>query len=291
MHLLRGIATTILFALNLAFWAIPIVILGLLKLLVPEAQQRKLILTAAWLADHWVAWNIWLMDRLLPTKWEISGLEGLRRDGHYLIICNHVSWVDIFVLLRVFHDKTPFIRFFIKHELVWMPLVGQAAWALEFPFMKRYSAEYLERHPEKRGKDLETTRKACERYRHFPVTILNFLEGTRFTREKQSDQDSPYTNLLRPRIGGIGFVIASLGEQLEAILDVTLIYPHADMSTWDFVSGRIDRIVVAVRVIDVPREFVDPAIIEPGEARQRFKAWIEEIWRQKDELIERTRPG
>jgi hypothetical protein len=151
--------------------------------------------------------------------------------------------------------------------------------------MRRYSPEYLAKHPEKRGRDLETTRRAVQHYRDVPVAILNFVEGTRFTREKHADQESPYRQLLRPRIGGIAFVLASMGEQLEAFLDVTLAYPGGDVRVWDFVSGRVPRITVGVRRIDVPSEFYTAAITEPGPARDRFKAWIGEVWREKDELL------
>ena len=155
--------------------------------------------------------------------------------------------------------------------------------------MRRYSAEYLQRHPEKRGRDLETTRRACRRFRRVPVAILSFVEGTRFTREKQADQESPYKNLLRPRIGGIAFVLASLGDQLEAMIDVTLAYPHGEVTFWEFVTGRIDRIVIRVRQVEVPPEFFTPAATEPGPARDRFKAWVDEGWRQKDALYETLR--
>jgi 1-acyl-sn-glycerol-3-phosphate acyltransferase len=286
MHLVRGVVTTLLFVINLAFWCAPVLALGLVKLFVPHGRvRRRLVLTLGWLAERFQGGTVWIMKHLLPVQWDITGTEGLERDGRYLIISNHVSWVDILAIFQTFHGKTAFPRFFIKSELIWMPLVGQAAWALEFPFMKRYTAEYLERHPEKRGTDLDTTRRACRRYRDIPVTILNFVEGTRFTREKQADEEAPYEHLLRPRIGGIAFVIASLGEQLHGLLDVTIIYPRPDIDFLEFVTGRIERVAVRVRRLEIPPPFVDRAITEPGQARERFKAWIEEIWREKDALI------
>lgn len=291
MHLLRGVVTIFLLVINLAFWCVPVLALGFVKLFVPESLlRRRVLLAAVWAAERFQGGNVWIINHLLPTRWDIAGVENLRRDGRYLIISNHVSWVDILAIFRAFHEETAFPRFFIKHELIWLPMVGQAAWALEFPFMKRYTAEYLERHPEKRGTDLDTTRKACRRYRDIPVTILNFLEGTRFTREKQADEDAPYRHLLRPRSGGISFVIASLGDQLDGVLDVTLIYPHADINFWDFVTGRIERVIVRVRLLEIPGEFLDRAITEPGEARERFKRWIEGIWQEKDALIQTLRP-
>jgi len=262
-------------------------ILGVVKLLTPGREARRRIkLFAAWLAERWVAGNNRIFDLMLPTEWDVSGLDITDPNGHYLIISNHISWVDIFALFRVFHRHAAFIRFFLKSQLIWSPIVGQACWALEFPFMRRYSPEYLERHPEKRGRDLETTRWACRRYRHIPVAILNFCEGTRFTIEKHDDQDSPYRHLLRPRIGGIGFVLAVMGDQLDAFIDVTLAFPEHETTMWQFVTGRVPRVTVRARRLEIPPEFTTAAITEPGPARDRFKAWIEEIWREKDALLQ-----
>jgi 1-acyl-sn-glycerol-3-phosphate acyltransferase len=232
--------------------------------------------------------NDWIFDTFLSTRWEIEGLEELRRDGHYLVLSNHVSWIDIFALYRAFLGVGPFIRFFLKQQLIWFPIAGQACWALAFPFMRRYSPEYLKQHPEKRGRDLETTRIACRRYRHVPVAILNFIEGTRFSREKHEDQQSPYRNLLRPRVGGIGFVLASLAEQLDAMYDVTLVYPHRDVTMWDFVTNRVEWVKLLARRIEIPDEFQSAAVTEAGEVRERFKVWVEQIWREKDQLISET---
>ena len=161
-----------------------------------------------------MAGNNRIFDLLLPTKWDIAGIgEDVRPDGHYLIISNHVSWVDIFVLFRAFQGRAPFIRFFLKHQLIWFPIVGQGCWALEFPFMHRHTPEYLEKHPEKRGKDLETTRRACQRYRNFPVAIANFVEGTRFTHAKREQQQSPY----RPPVSETLERAVALGELKERL--------------------------------------------------------------------------
>ena len=292
---MRGLLTILLVWLNTMLWGTAVVLVGIVKFVVhmtaPRSRLRtRVILRLAWLGEQWAGWNIAIFDRMLPTQWDVSGIgEDLSPDGRYLIISNHVSWVDIFAVFRVFHRRVAFIRFFLKHQLIWFPIVGQACWALEFPFMHRYSPEYLARHPEKRGKDLETTRRAAQRYRHMPVTILNFVEGTRFTRDKQADQDSPYRDLLRPRVGGIAFVLASLGDQLDGVFDVTIIYPHDDVTMWEFVNGKIPRIKVRARRIDVPAEFMIAEVTQNGPERERLKEWLGNIWSAKDALIERER--
>jgi len=294
--LLRGPLLLMVLALNTLAWGTPIVVLGAFKLVLPEGRvRRRLILLLADLAERWTAVNDSLFDRLLPTRWEVSPVEGLRADGHYLIISNHGSWVDILTLQRIFHRRVALLRFFIKQDLIWFPIVGAACWALEFPFMKRYSAEYLEEHPEKRGTDVATTRKACQRYRTIPVAILNFVEGTRFSIDKRIEQESPYRHLLRPRAGGVAHVVAAMGDQLEELLDVTIAYPRVRITMWKFLSGRVPLVRVDVRRRPIPPEILDDAISEPGPVRDRFRQWLDAIWEEKDatlhEMLRSERKG
>jgi 1-acyl-sn-glycerol-3-phosphate acyltransferase len=284
---LRVPVIILLLILNTALWGTLIFLGGIVKLLSFGKARHQVILGLAWLGARWVQGSNQIFDWFLDTEWRLEGFDGFRRDGHYLVVSNHVSWIDIFCAFRALHGKAPFIRFFLKHTLKWFPIVGQACWALEFPFMRRYSPEYLAQHPEKRGRDLETTRRACQRYRHLPVTILNFAEGTRFTREKQQLLKSPYRHLLPPRGGGIGFVIASLGEQLDSLIDMTIVFPTPDLTIWDFVNNRVPWIAMSARRVHIPNELITPAITEPGPEREAFKAWIGKIWQDKDREIER----
>jgi len=277
--MLRAPLVVLLLVANMVRWGLPLVLLGIVKFAVhmtaPRSRLRtRVILALARLAERWVAGNDRIFDRMLPVEWDIEGIgDDVRPPGHYLIISNHVSWVDIFVLFRAFHGRAAFIRFFLKQQLIWFPIVGQACWALEFPFMRRYTPEYLAKHPEKRGKDLETTRRACQRYRNFPVAVANFVEGTRFSRRKRDEQPSPYRHLLRPRVGGISFVFDSLGEYLDATYDVTIAYPGGETTLWAFISGKLKRVVVRARRVEPP----EPEWVRP---------WIEGLWREKDALLD-----
>jgi 1-acyl-sn-glycerol-3-phosphate acyltransferase len=269
--MLRGLAVIILLLGNLLRWGVPVMLGGIVKFAVqltaPKSRLRtRVILALASLAERWVAGNDRIFDRLLPTRWDIEGIgDDVQPSGHYLIISNHVSWVDIFVLFRAFHGRAAFIRFFLKHQLIWFPIVGQGCWALEFPFMRRTD----------RAKDLETTRRACQRYKNFPVAIANFVEGTRFSRRKRDAQQSPYRHLLRPRAGGIGFVFASLGNVLDATYDVTIAYPGREVTMWQFITGRVERIVVRARRV------------KPPASADAVREWIDGVWREKDALLDR----
>ena len=188
----------------------------------------------------------------------------------------------------MFNGKSAFIRFFLKHILLYVPCLGWGCWALEFPFMKRHSREYLEKHPEKRHEDFETTRRSCRHYRHIPVTIANFVEGTRFTRAKHSAQQSPYRHLLKPRHGGIAFVLASMGEYLDGMFDVTLAFPGLDkeVTFLDFLVGKVPKVVAVVKELPLEPRFYDREVTQPGPLRDELKQWVSAIWEEKDRMLD-----
>lgn len=283
-------ALAVVFALfNTLFWAVPLYLAAFARvLLFPFASLRDSCDRAATrFAEAWITTNNVALDVLHSTKWIVRGLDRLEPDASYLVNSNHQSWTDILVLQRVLNRHVPFLRFFIKQQLIWVPVLGIAWWALHFPFMKRYSAEKLTRHPELRGKDLETTRRICARLQGTPVSIMNFLEGTRFTQPKHDAQKSPYRYLLRPKSGGFAFVLGAMGDQFKSMLDVTIVYPLARPSFGSFLSGGVPLVVVDVRERAIPAEMRlgdyagDPAF------RLRFQQWVGEIWEEKDALIER----
>jgi len=237
---------------------------------------------AAFFAQCWGLTSTLSGDFLLNTRWELRGLENLRRDGQYLVCSNHQSWNDIYALLKSFGFRAPFFKFFIKQQLIWVPFLGLAWWGLDYPFMKRYSVAKLAKHPELRGKDLETTRAACERYRTLPVTILNFLEGTRFTQAKHDRQGSPYRYLLKPKAGGMALSLAALGEKINSLLDVTIVYPDGAKGFWDFLCGRMRHVVVDIRSLTIPHEMYVGSYENDPDFRKRFQDWIALLWTEKD---------
>lgn len=284
-----GVIGLVTFALNTLFWAIPLFAVALAKLLLPiPPLRRRLSLLLTQIAEGWIAVDSWLMARVERYPWQVTGLEGLSRDSSYLICCNHVSWVDIPVLQRVFYRRIPFLRFFLKQELIYVPVLGLAWWALDFPFMKRYSPQELLRDPEKRGVDLATARKAVERFRQAPTSILNFLEGTRFTPAKQSAQQSPYAHLLRPKAGGLASAVEVMGDQVAALLDVTIVYPDGPIDLWGLLSGRLGRVVVHVAQRPIPPEWAGASYAGDPAFRAIFKDWVHQLWSEKDALIGRV---
>ncbi|NNF40248.1 MAG: acyltransferase [Woeseiaceae bacterium] len=286
---MRGILVFAGFTINTIFWSTPLLILAVVKVLLPIAPLRR-VLTRAIMAigENWISVNTVLLQRGASIDWRASGLDNLRRDRWYLVMVNHQSWVDILVLQTVFNRRIPFLKFFIKQQLIWFPVLGIVWWAMDMPFMKRYSKSYIARKPHMRGKDLETTRRACEKFRHTPTSIINFVEGTRFSEAKRVRRKSPYQHLLPPRAGGLAVALSAMGPLFNSILDVTLVYPEGPAQFWDMCCGRHVEVRVAVRELPVEQWLFEGDYQEDRQFRRRVHRWIGDIWQEKDELLQRS---
>lgn len=283
---LIGIIASILLAINALFWVPLLLVFAILKLLIPIPFIRKLIgPITLFIAESWVSCNSGWMALTQRCQWDVQGLDGLDYRSWYLVNSNHQSWVDILVLQHTFNYKIPLLKFFIKQELIWVPVMGLAWWALDFPFMRRHSEEFLKKHPEMRGKDQETTRKACEKFAQMPTSVMNFLEGTRFTPSKQKRQQSPYQHLLKPKAGGFATALNAMGDKFNAIVDVTIVYPDGALTFWHFMCGKMKRVVVRVRQLPVPHEMARGDYANDPAVRQAYSDWIKDLWNHKDQEI------
>lgn len=284
---LRATIAISLLIVNILFWVPILLAFALLRLLLPFKAVRLLVdpITLV-VAESWISCNSGWMRLTQKLDWDVQGVEGLDPKSWYLVNSNHQSWVDIFVLQHLLNRKIPLLKFFIKQELIWVPIMGLAWWALDFPFMRRHSEEYLRKHPEMRGKDQETTRKACEKFALIPTSVMNFLEGTRFTQAKHAKQQSPYRYLLKPKAGGIALALDALGAKFDSILDVTIVYPQGIPTFMDFMAGRVERVIVRVRKVPVPRHLVGGDYGQDPEFRKAFAEWVQLLWQQKDAQIE-----
>ena len=284
---LRGAIAVLLLAINTLFWCSLLLACAVVKLVLPFPAVRVRIdpvLNA--IATCWVACNSGWMALTQPTVWDVQGVEDLRYQGWYLVNCNHQAWADIFVLQRLLNRRIPMLKFFLKQELIYVPVIGLAWWALDFPFMRRHGKAQLRKRPELRTQDAEATRRACRKFSLVPTSVMNFAEGTRFTRDKHKSQTSPYQYLLRPKAGALALALNAMGEQFHSLIDATIIYPAGAPTFWQFVCGKVPRVIVRLRELPIPAEFCtgdyggDPAF------RVRFQQWLGELWQEKDQSIQ-----
>lgn len=283
---LKGALSALLIITNTILCVPPLMVIAFFKVIFPIKfwqlfTSRVMIV----IAESWISINNTIMTLTQNIQVDVQGMEGLKYEGWYLVVSNHQSWVDIPVLQRLFNHKIPFLKFFLKQQLIWVPLLGMAWWALDFPFMKRFTKDYLAKHPEMKGKDLETTQRACEKFKYTPVSVMNFVEGTRFTHQKHEQQKSPYHYLLKPKAGGAAFVLSAMSGHIRTMLDVTLVYDQKQIGFWDFLCGKIKKITVRVRSIPIPIEMCEGDYENDPAFRECFQAWIADIWLEKDKLI------
>jgi 1-acyl-sn-glycerol-3-phosphate acyltransferase len=285
---LRLALVFLIIAANTLLHVPPLLVVGVIKALLPFEPVRLAsnpILTG--LAESWIGVNNWMWRTFTNTRVNLHEDAALRMDGHYLVLANHQSWVDILVLQKVFNRRIPFMRFFLKRQLFWVPLLGLAWWALDFPFMGRYTKRQIAKNPELARRDIEATRRACGKFRAIPVSIMNFVEGTRFTQAKHAAQRAPYQHLLKPKSGGVAFVLDAMGDGLHSIIDVTIAYPAGTPSLLDLLADRIPEVRVQVRQRPIPEAMVRGDYQNDRAFRVQFQQWMNGLWQDKDAEIAR----
>ena len=266
---------------------LPVWVMGAAKAVTGAAVADKAVIDVT---NYWINSNNAMIDNILPRKdWRISLPDDIHIKGKYLLMSNHQSWVDTSIVQYISENRLPLTRFFTKFELIYIPVIGQAFYFLDFPMMRRHSKEAIAKNPALKGKDIEEAKRACALLKGKPFTLLNYLEGTRFTASKRDKQQSPYTHLLKPRAGGLSLAISALGEDIDGILDMTIVYPDGVPTYGDLWKGNIKRLGVDVRHIKMPDDLF--AAVQNGgyETDEAIKAemfdWVEQIWQQKDKLI------
>lgn len=285
---MKLIITYIIFILNL-IWLVPIIYpLLLLKILpigfIRSFADRILVIVG----EIWIRNNYLISSLMYGIKFDVFGLENpeIAYDKSYLIVSNHQSWADVYVIQSVLNRKVPFIRFFIKSSLKWVPILGQAWMALDFPFVRRSKKADLIKNPALANQDLQNVRNVCQKFKEIPFCILNFVEGHRRTPERMKKlvKKNPYKYLLRANSGGISVVATELKEKLHGVLDLTLIYPDDQSSFLDLMKGDVRAIRVVVDFIPIAEVPIED-LPQYAAMSKKMKRWIDERWQKKDELL------
>ena len=285
-YFLQGAVALLIFAVNTIILTTSIFILSIFKFIAPKGRPRNTVTQAlSWLAELWVSVNKGFTGFYRNMEWDIELPDGLDNQARYLVFCNHQSWVDIPVLQHCLNRRAPFMRFLLKQQLIWVPFLGVAWWALDMAFLRRYSRRELIKNPSLRGKDLENAARACEKLKHIPVSMMTFPEGTRFTVAKREQQNSPFTHLLKPHYGGIGQVLHSFDEALDCLIDVTIVYPNGAPNLWQFVSGQIKKISVRIQLRPIDKGLRGINYREDREGKRHLRSWLNDIWIAKEQEI------
>jgi hypothetical protein len=95
----------------------------------------------------------------------------------------------------------------------------------------------------------------------------------------------PFRHLLRPKVGGIAFVLESMGEQFHSLLDVTIFYPQGPVNMWGFLSGKLPAIEVEIHEIPIPEQLLGGSYLNDLVYREKMQTWIQQLWEQKDRRL------
>lgn len=284
-NVLRGCLALSIYVLNTIFWTTILFVITLPKLALPiKSLQRMFTRISIMLANNWICVNNLNLRLVNRVRWDIQWASGLKRNAWYLLVANHQSWVDILVLQRAMFRKAPFLKFFLKKSLLWVPLLGQAWWVLDFPFLNRADKAKRGRKRRKRHRDLGAIDRSCQKFKLAPVTVMVFAEGTRHTAAKHHRQRSPYVHLLRPKAGGIARTIQAMGEHLDSILNVTIAYPQGVKTFWRFLCSKHEVIKVKVEKVALPSLPFGKGGHEVA-TQASLQEWMNGLWGEKDRLL------
>lgn len=281
---IKGSLAFFCYFINTIFWVTPILIVSIFKLIPLKLTRTACTYFLDFCASSWIRCNGVIEDAFHRVTIDVQGDAKLSTKEWYMVIANHQSWVDILILQRVLNGKIPFLKFFLKQQLIFVPVLGLAWWALDFPFMRRYSNAQLRKNPKLRGKDIEITRKACAKFKHKPVSVMNFVEGTRFHPGKHKKQNSPFTHLLKPKAGGMAFALSAMGEHIHKLVNVSIYYPGKVPTYWEFISGQVDEIKVHIEVSEIG-DSLRGDYIKDREFKIEFQNQLNQIWQQKDQVL------
>ncbi|CCQ10238.1 Acyltransferase family protein [Pseudoalteromonas luteoviolacea B = ATCC 29581] len=279
-----GLVATLILLVNTVIWGALILLLGIAKLVLPI---RLISIALNWCYGNWCRGNAMALA-IGCEQVHLTISDHVSKNGWYLLVSNHLSWLDIVVLSSI--NRLPAPKFFLKDELKYVPFIGSGAWALGMPFMKRASKEQIAKNPKLKGMDVERTKASCQAFRDDPTTIINFVEGTRFTKLKQLKQNSPFRHLLKPKAGGVAFALEVLSGQLDAVLNTTLVYDSPDHHICrSFMLGRLKGIYIDVEshgMHSVPLGNYQ----EDKAYRVEFQHYVNSLWESKDHKIETYEP-
>ncbi len=262
----------LLYTLNLLVSFGVVLIILPFSFILPPAERLLLAMPRAWTQV-----NRWILHLTTKTQLDIQLPKGLSTKKYYLVTANHQTWADIIILFNTFSGRIPLLKFFLKQQLRWVPLVGQTCWIYGFPFLYRKGSTQ---------RDIAATRKACERFKKHPGSLMIFAEGTRFTAKKHEAQRSPYKHLLKPKAGGMAIALECMGDKIDTLLDATVIYPkqypQEKLNFWNFCRGKYKKITVIVREVPLTKELRGDYENDLT-YRKNFQKFLNAVWAKKDE--------
>ena len=283
--ILLGILVLILILVDLTIGFSLLAIVNIPRFIFPFKSIKIYLSKISNALGEWTVFGVRLIMKYCHgDSLEVICDEEFDMDEWYIGMSNHLSWADIFVILVSANYRIPLTKFFMKRELWWIPFIFLANKTLNMPFVYRHSRKEIEKNPELRNKDYETTLHACKRFLRSPSTIFSYAEGTRYTEEKYKLQKPIYKNLLNPKTGGMATALSAI-PNINYLVDFSIIYKTHKRDSWSFLNGDMKDTKVIIKKYKIPENLKNKNYLEDREYRVNFKNWIEKIWDEKDQII------
>ena len=284
---LKGLITVTIIALVLTLGVIVLTIVNIPRLIPLQSIKKNIGKLSNEIGSLIVATLKLSIQVIHKPKWEFELPENLGTSNWYLGMSNHLSWGDIFILLFAGHRKVPLLKFFMKDELKWIPILYLVHKTVDMPFLKRHSMKSVKKNPELRKLDMIAAQKAAKRFARNPSVAFSFAEGTRYTPKKHATQSSPYFQLLKPKIGALNIALSGMPE-VSHLLDFTIIYKTNKTSAWNFACGDMNDVKVIAKAYELPKEIL-ARLPSDTEYKNFFQSYVNKIWEEKSRLIESTK--
>ncbi len=257
-------------------WSLPLVLLLVARKIVPASRGLMSRLGIA-VYRQAVEFNDWILKRVSGAHWHDPYLD-LTRDEVFVVVANHRSWTDVFLLQSIISKRGPIVKFLCKRELTYIPILGLICLAFEFPVLRR-RARGTQSENDRRDDDRRRVRDACEVLYTAPAAMLIFAEGTRFSELRRDRSRSPYLHLLAPRLGGLSAMFDVLESIDPKVIDVTIAYPNQS-NFWHFLGGSVGKIQIEAT------QFSMTSIVDDS-----VGLWLEQRWTCKDALLDDISKG
>ena len=209
----------------------------------------------------------------------------LCQDKSYVMVVNHRSHVDILVILAVFYDQIPNVKFFLKRSLLWVPFLGQFCYLMNYVFVRKIKKNLVRRNPGIVQKQRDLISQQCRDLVKSPVTLAVFAEGTRYVSEKKLGVKNIFRNLLAPQPAGIALALEASSKHISDLLDITLVYDVGFVSAWLLLSGQVNDIEIHAQTFDVAKSNLVGDYVKDRNYRKYFSEWVRTLWQRKDELL------
>lgn len=201
------------------------------------------------LIDLWAPlWGRGLL-RIAGIRLRVIGLEHIAGRRNRLVVMNHTSTLDMIAIAAL---GPPGLMALGKKEFMYVPIIGQAWWALGQAFIDRNN----------RARARASLERLAERMRRHPRSVVIFPEGTR----------SRNGELQRFKMGAFHFAQQTGVEVVPAVLYGAFALNRPD--SWHFERGEL---VMVLHPPESPECWKGRPLKEVcHELHDRYAEWLKE---------------